>query len=91
MYNYGMQEQHDQNRAKLQECFVQLQAMDIVPKSKMFKFYKNASHAFNEMDREFVECRRLKHITARYETLEQQYYECITVFEQWAIMATLMY
>jgi hypothetical protein len=91
MYNSEMQERHDLNRKKLEECFAQLQGMSMVPKSKMFKFYKNASLAFTSLDKEFVECRRLKHISSRYETLEQQYNECITVFEQWSIMATLMY
>lgn len=86
-----MQERHDQNRKKLEECFAQLQSMSVVPKSKMFKFYKNASTAFTELDKEFVECRRHKHISAKYETLEQQYHGCVTVFEQWSIMATLMY
>lgn len=86
-----MQERHDQNRQKMQDCFAQLQGMGLVPKSKMYKFYRNVSAAFDELDKEFVECRRLKHMTARYETLETKYYECITVFEQWSIMATLMY
>ena len=86
-----MQERHEQNRKKLQDCFGQIQAMPVVPKSKMFKFYKNASAAFAELDKEFVECRRLRHTTARYETLEKEYYECITVFEQWSLMAQLMF
>lgn len=82
---------HKQNRAKLQDCFMQLQALEMIPKSKMFKFYKNVSNAFTELDKEMVECRRMSKITPRYNTLERKYYECITVFEQWGIMAALTY
>lgn len=84
-------DRHNRNRAKQQECFAQLQGMGIVPKSKMFKFYKNVSNAFTELDKEFVECKRTSKITAKYESLESKYYECITVFEQWGIMAVLTY
>ena len=82
---------HQQNSQKLQYCFQQLQSMDMVPKSKMWQFYKNVSNAFTELDREMVDCRRHSKITPRYNTLERRYYECITVFEQWIIMAALTY
>ena len=82
---------HAQNRDKQLACFTQLQGMSIVPKSKMFKFYKNVSAAFTELDKEMVECRRMSKITTRYESLERKYYECITVFEQWSLMAVLTY
>ena len=84
-------ERHAQNRAKQQECFLQLQSMSVVPKSKMFKFYKNLSHAFTALDKEHVECRRIRKVTLKYTELEQQFYECIRVFEQWSIMAALSY
>jgi hypothetical protein len=86
-----MLDRHEQNRKKLEECYAQWQSMGMVPKSKMYKFYKNARLAYANLDKEFVECRRLKHTTARYQTLEQEYYECVTIFEQWSIMAVLMF
>ena len=82
---------HLANQAKLTECFAQISSMDIVPKSKMFKFYTNVSKAFGELDREFVNCRRTRRINWQYEELEQKYYKCITVFEQWSLMAALTY
>lgn len=84
-------ERHNKNREKLQECFVQLQNMQIVPKTKMFRFYKNVTHAFNELDKEHVECRRNKKLTLKYTELEQKFYECTIVFEQYSIMAALSY
>ncbi len=63
----------------------------MVPKSKMFKFYKSVTHAFTELDKEHVECRRLKKVTLKYTELEQKFHECVTVFEQYSIMAALSY
>ena len=84
-------ERHARNRDKLQDCFVQLQSMSLVPKSKMFKFYKNASNAFTELDKEAVEGRRTRKVTLKYTELEQKFYECITAFDQWSIVAVLSY
>ena len=86
-----LHEQHNQNPEKLQGCFAQLQNMALVPKSRMFKFYKNVTHAFNELDKEHVECRRIKKITLKYTELEQKFRECVTVFEQYSIVAALSY
>jgi hypothetical protein len=85
------QSRHDVNQKKGNDCFAQLQSMAIVPKSQMWKFYKNVSRSWVELDKEFVQCRRQNKISAKYESLEAVYYECITVFEQWSIMAALQY
>ena len=85
------QSRHDQNQKMGNECFAQLQSMGMIPKSKMWKFYRNVSRTWVEMDKEFVECRRTGRISAKYEPLEQMYYECIKVFEQWSLMAALTY
>jgi len=86
-----MFERHALNSAKLENCLEQLKSMDMVAKSKMWKFYNTTRTAFTELDREFVECRRLKRVTLKYTELEHEYYECIRVFEQWVIMAALTY
>ena len=82
---------HSQNNQKVDACFAQLQAMDLVPKSKMWKFYRNVSKAWIELDSEFVNYRRTRHLTAKYDDLSKNLNECITVFEQWSVMAALMY
>lgn len=82
---------HAQNKQNTDNCFAQLQAMDMIPKSKMWKFYRNVSKAWVLLDSEFVNCRRNKKLSAKYTELEQNLAECITVFEQWSIMAALMY
>lgn len=86
-----IQAHHQNNHQKSLDCFAQLQSMDTVPKSKMFKIYRNVSKTWTELDKEFVECRRVKRITLKYTELERQLAECITVFEQWSIMAALTY
>ena len=86
-----MHSTHAQNKQKADSCFAQLQAMDMIPKSKMFKIYRNVSKAWTDLDIEFVECRRLKRITPKYTDLERNLNECVTVFEQWTVMAALMY
>jgi hypothetical protein len=43
------------------------------------------------LDIEMVECRRLKRVTPKYTDLERNLNECVTVFEQWSIMAALTY
>ena len=82
---------HAQNHEKVKQCFVQLQSMDMVAKSKMFKFYKNVSKKWEEMDKEFVNCRRSRRVTPKYTDLELELNDCIRTFEQYSIIATLMY
>lgn len=86
-----MEQRHAQNKLKVDECFAQLQAMGMVPKSKMWQFYRNVSKTWCQLDSEFVNCRRQKRIGLTYTELETKLYECIAVFEQWALMAALMY
>ncbi len=86
-----MDQTHTHNQAKLEACFAQLQSMGMIPKSKMFKFYKNVRTAWNELDREYVNCRRARKITLKYTELTVEFEESIKVFEQYSIMAALMY
>jgi len=86
-----MLERHAANSEKLENCLTQLKSMPMAPKSKMWKFYNTTRAAFTELDREFVECRRLKKVTLKYTELEKTFEDCVTVFEQWAIMAALTY
>ena len=86
-----IQTHHINNKHKADERFLQLQKLDVVAKSKMWKFYRNVSRAWIELDKEYVNCRRIGRFSATYTTLEKEYYECITVFDQWILMAALMY
>lgn len=86
-----MQNIHTQNKQNVDNCFNQLTALGIVTKSKMWKFYRNVSKAWVLLDQEFVECRRVRRITPKYHDLQQNLNECIKVFEQWCVMAALMY
>lgn len=82
---------HTANKHKVDKCFAQLQSLDMVPKSKMFKIYRNVSRVWIQLDGEFVECRRTKRITPKYTDLEHNLNDCVKVFEQWIVMAALMY
>lgn len=88
---HTMDHHHAQNKYKVDVCFEQLQSMGIVVKSKMWKLYRNVSRAWVLLDTEYIECRRSKRLTPKYKDLEQNLNECITVFEQWSLMAALQY
>lgn len=82
---------HAQNFAELNRCFAQLQSLGMIPKGKMFKFFRNIRLAWNELDKEFVNCRRSAKLTLKYTELERTFKESIKVFEQYSIMAALTY
>jgi hypothetical protein len=83
---------HTQNYQKQQACFQQVQAMsNLQAKSRIWPIYRNVSKSWDEMDREFVNCRRQRKLTVRYRDLEQKFEECITTFNHWALIAALTY
>jgi hypothetical protein len=43
------------------------------------------------MDQEMVNCRRRDKLTQKYTELEAQFVEAVNTFEQWTVMAALMY
>lgn len=87
-----MHEKHQALQAKLDSCLAQIKSIETIkPRSTMFKFYTNCRHAWDLLDREFVECRRRGRVTQKYTELERDFLEQIRSFEQWDIMAKLMY
>jgi hypothetical protein len=87
-----MQEQHLAHKHK---CSAMLQTVhgmqDIRARSALFKIYKNCSDLYTQMDKEMVNCRRLGRVTLKYTELEAKYADAINVFDQWTVMATLMF
>ena len=87
-----MQAQHQANRDRLDECLTTLQeTRDMRAKSSLRKFYENCRRTWVELDNEMVECRRRQRVTHKYTELQAQFDECVKHFEQWIIMAKLMY
>jgi hypothetical protein len=87
-----MQENHRALHTKLDQCLTALQNVkDTQAKSALFKFYKNCRITWVLLDKEMVNCRRQKRVTLKYTELEAEFLEHIHNFEQWTIMATLMY
>jgi hypothetical protein len=82
---------HYSNHQKSLNCFAQLQTMGMIPKSKMWQFYRNVSRAWVELDKEFVLCRRANKLTLKYTEMERTLDESIRVFEQYSLMAALTY
>jgi hypothetical protein len=83
-----MQEYKDQ----IEELFKILQSTtDIRAKSQLYKFYINCKYALVALDRESVECRRLKKVTPKYTELENSLKDCIHTFDQWVVMAALQF
>jgi hypothetical protein len=64
---------------------------DIRARSDLYKVYNNCKKLYDALDRESVECRRLRRTTLRYTELELALNESITEFEQWITYATLLY
>ena len=87
-----MEQQHQAHLARLGELLEVIHATkDMRARSTLFKFYKNCSDCFKELDREMVNCRRTHRVTPKYTDLEAQFLECVNTCEQWQIMAKLMY
>jgi translation initiation factor 2 beta subunit (eIF-2beta)/eIF-5 len=87
-----MQQQHQANRDRLDECLTALQdTKDMKAKSSLWKFYENCRRTWIELDKEMVECRRRQRVTHKYTELQAQFDEYVKHFEQWIIMAKLMY
>ena len=87
-----MQTQHLAHKHKLSTMLETVHGMqDIRARSELFKIYKNCSNVYTEMDKEMVNCRRTNRVTPKYTELEARYAESITIFEQWTVMATLMF
>jgi hypothetical protein len=64
---------------------------DMRARSDLYKMYQNCKKIYVELDKESVECRRIKHKTAKYDSLEQKLNESITEFEHWITFASLLY
>ena len=64
---------------------------DIKARSELFKIYTNCKNIYVELNKESVECRRLKRETVKYRELEEKLNESINVFEQWITYSTLLY
>jgi hypothetical protein len=87
-----MQEQHQANGDRLTGVLTVLQKTeDIRAKSALWKFYNNTRLVWTELDKEMINCRRRSTVTLKYTELEEEFNETIRIFEQWAIMASLIY
>lgn len=64
---------------------------DIRAKTDLYKIYRNCMNIFIELDKESVECRRIKHKTAKYDSLEKKLIESINEFEMWITYAALRF
>jgi hypothetical protein len=88
-----MQQQHQANKDRLDQCAMSMLKVvqDMQAKGILWKFYENCRRIWAEMDKEMVECRRRRRVTHKYTELQIQFDECVKHFEQWIIMAKLMY
>ena len=82
---------HVQNHQKVIDCRRQWRDLNMVSRSETFKFLQNSQNAWSELDKEFVQCRRIGRLTAKYTELESKFLECVTVYEQWMVMAALIH
>ena len=64
---------------------------DMRARSELYKLYRNCKNLYTELNREEVECRRLRKTTAKYSEIEQKLNESITNFEHWLSFSALLY
>ena len=87
-----MQEQHLCYRNQLSALFKMCSdTANIQARSSLFRLHKNCRDIYTEMDKEMVNCRRAGRVTLKYTELQAKYIEAITTFEQWTVMAALMF
>lgn len=87
-----MEQQHKANHDRLDLCLSAIQkTSDMRAKSALWKMYNNVRKTWVEMDREMVQCRRAKKLTPKYTELESKLITYISEFEQWVVMAALLY
>jgi hypothetical protein len=87
-----MQQQHEAHIARLEQLLASVaQTKDLRARSTLHKFYKNCREIYTEMDKEMVHCRRRDKLTQKYTEIEARFTEAVNTFEQWTVMAALMY
>jgi hypothetical protein len=87
-----MQQIHQKHQSELDKCLVVCQnTANPTARMGLHRLYVNCKNLWVEMDREFVECRRKGRLTLKYTELESKFSECIYNFEQWELMAKLLY
>lgn len=87
-----MFENHLTHHDELAACLAALQqTSNMVTKSTLWKFYNNLRLAWVDLDNEMIMCRRLNKVTPKYKDLEAAFAEHYKNFEQWQVMASLMY
>lgn len=87
-----MQANHDAQYNRLSVCKWYLLAItNHTARGQLRRFYDNAAHIWNSLDKEMVYCRRLNKITPMYTELTRQYNEAINTFNEWHLMAALSY
>ena len=86
-----MQAQHQANYNKMQECVDMVDTLDMSARLDISRFLTNIRKCWVDMDNEMVECRRRQRVTHKYTELQTEFDGRIKHFEQWAIMAKLMY
>mgnify|MGYP003351756848 CR=1 FL=1 len=87
-----MEQQHQAHLARLGELLEVIHATrDMRARSTLFKFYRNCSDCFKELDREMVNCRRTHRVTPKYTDLLLQLDNSMEEFEQWITFSKLLY
>lgn len=64
--------------------------LDLVVRNDLIKMLHNCNNKYTEMDRESVECRRLKKVTSRYTELGKELQSLISSLEKRITWANLL-
>jgi hypothetical protein len=86
-----MQNEHQANYSKVQECITVLDTVPTAARIELVRFLTNIRKCWADMDNEMVECRRRQRVTHKYTELQTEFDGRVQHFEQWIVMAKLMY
>lgn len=75
---------------RLQTAFFQILELKPDHRGDLHHMWRNGKDIWNIMDRELVECRRVKKHTARYLELEQDLIQVLDTIGQYLTFATLL-
>jgi len=76
---------------RIDTAFFQIVEMDPIQRRDLQKMWRAARDQWNKLDFELIQCRRQNKLTLKYTELAEEFLEHIHNFEQWLLMATLMY
>lgn len=83
-------EQHTILRKQLDTLWTQILGIHPANRRDLTRMWRNSDEVWIEMDKELINCRRLKHLTIKYQELSSKLEELLNSLEQYVVFAKLL-